>query len=159
MSTMATIVCAVNFSDHSKVALGQAVAFIFVILASGSCAWVQLSDRHRESRAIRTSPPRASDAALRVDALEVANQQQPGLDPRRQAGPAHRFGVERGALSFCEVVELMLARQLIQSRIERVAGGGREIRPCHPHRRLSIACAFAHRHGQSLVPKIDESIC
>ena len=37
------------------------------------------------------------DPALRVDALEVADQQQPEVQPGRQARPAHRRGVERRA--------------------------------------------------------------
>ena len=38
-------------------------------------------------------PPR--DPALGVDALEVADQQQPEVDARRQTRTAHRVGVER----------------------------------------------------------------
>ena len=91
------------------------------------------------------------DAALRVDALEIANQEQPELDSRRQAWPAHRVGVERRTLRFGELVESMLAQQLIQSGVERVTRRRREIRRGDPHPRLSVAFPFAHRHGQSVV--------
>ena len=53
---------------------------------------------------VRRAP---GDAALGVNALEIANQQQPEIDTRRQAGPAHHLGVEAGALAFGEVVESM----------------------------------------------------
>jgi hypothetical protein len=98
---------------------------------------------------IRRTP---RDAALRVDALEVANQQQADIDPRRQPRSAHLLGVERRTLRFREVVKSTLTQQLIQSRVERVTRGCREVRHRHPHGRLSVALAFAHRHAQSLVP-------
>ena len=94
-------------------------------------------------------PPR--DAALRIDALEVANQQQPEIDARRQARPAHRDGVERGALGFGEVVEPMLAQQLIQSHVERVTHRRRKIRRGDPHGWLSGAFPFAHCHAHRVV--------
>src|SRR5476651_1701084 len=67
------------------------------------------------------------------------------------ARPAHRLGVERCTLRFGEIVEPLLAQQLIQARVERVTRGCREVRRRHPHSRLSVALAFAHRHVQSLV--------
>lgn len=45
-------------------------------------------------------------------------------------------------LGFREVVEPMLAQQLIQARVERVAGG-RTICGHYPHSRLSVAFAYA----------------
>ena len=42
------------------------------------------------------------DAALGVNPLEIANQQPPEIDPRRQARPAHRLCVKARALSFSE---------------------------------------------------------
>jgi len=45
----------------------------------------------------------------------------------------------------------MFAQQLIQAPMERGAGGRRQIRRRDPHRRLSIAFAFAHRHVRIVV--------
>jgi hypothetical protein len=87
------------------------------------------------------------DATLRVNALEIPNQQQPEVDARRHARSAHRLRVEAGALGFDEIVESVLAQQLIQPPIERMTRGPRQVCRCHPHGHLSIAFAFAHRHG------------
>lgn len=57
------------------------------------------------------------DAALRIDTLEIANQQQPKIHPRWQTWPAHCFRVERDALGFGEVVEPVLGQQLIHSPV------------------------------------------
>jgi hypothetical protein len=100
-----------------------------------------IAQRERVRRAPR-------DAALRIHALEIADQQQPKIDPWRQTGSAYRVGVERGALSFGEDVESMLAQQLIQARVERVTGGCREIRRRHPHARLPVAFPLAHGHAR-----------
>ncbi len=45
------------------------------------------------------------DAALRIDPLEVAHQQQPEILPRLQRGPAVIFVVELDAERFDEWVE------------------------------------------------------
>src|SRR5437867_3864523 len=57
---------------------------------------------------VRRTP---SDAALGVNTFEVADQQQPKIDPRRQSRPPPRLRIEAGALRFDEIVELMLAQQ------------------------------------------------
>ena len=86
------------------------------------------------------------DAALRIDAFEVSDQQQPEIDVWRQAGTPHGLGIKAGALRFNKVVEAVLAQQLIQPPVEGVARGSRQLCGRDPHRRLSIAFAFAHRH-------------
>lgn len=48
-----------------------------------------------------------------------------------------------------------VAQQLIQPPIKRMAGGRRQVRRRKPHRRLSIACARAHRHGRSVVRDVE----
>src|SRR5262249_33926441 len=55
---------------------------------------------------VRSAP---RNAALRIDALEVADQQQEEIDPRRQTWPTHRLGIEHGTLGFDEAVEPVLA--------------------------------------------------
>jgi hypothetical protein len=53
------------------------------------------------------------DAALRIDALEIANQQQSKLDSGPVGRSAHRRGVEGGILGFGEIVEPMIDRESI----------------------------------------------
>src|SRR6516164_4555935 len=91
------------------------------------------------------------DPALGVDAFEVANQQQSEIDPGGASWGGHRGGVEAGTLRFDEGVEAVLSQQLIQPTIEGMTRGRRQVRRRHPHRRLSVAFSFAHRHGRSVV--------
>src|SRR5262245_24010705 len=62
-----------------------------------------------------------------------------------------RGGVEAGTLRFDEGVAAVLSQQLIQPTIEGMTRGRRQVRRRHPHRRLSVACSFAHRHGRRVV--------
>ena len=99
-----------------------------------------------QAQRIRRAP---RDRAFRVQALEVAEQQQPEVAPRRQTRPAHPIGVERRALALDEGVEPSLVEDAIQSFIERVASASRQVGAGHPHRRLPrAAAAFPHGHGQ-----------
>jgi hypothetical protein len=79
----------------------------------------------------------------------LKHQQQPEVEARRQAGPAHRLGVGARALRFSEIVESVLAQELTQPPIERVAHGRRQIGHRDPHLRLSIPFQFAHGHGRA----------
>ena len=93
---------------------------------------------------------------LRVEALKIAEQQQAEVPTRRETGPSHDLGVERGARAFDEGIELRLVEHTIQPSVERVGRTAREILRRHPHRRLARSpFAFAHRHAQSLVHVID----
>src|SRR5882762_10441980 len=58
------------------------------------------------------------------------------------ARPSHDFGIEWLALTFDEIIEVVLGQPLIQSRVEWVTGGRRKIRRRHPHFRLPLADAF-----------------
>ena len=92
-------------------------------------------------------PPR--NAALRVDALEIADQQQAEVGTRRQAGPAHLRRIERRALRFHEVVEPVLVEDLIQALIERVATGLRQLIGRDPQRRCPRSIlAPSHGHAE-----------
>lgn len=90
----------------------------------------------------------AGDAALGVDALEITDQQQPKIDPRRQSRPAYRLRIKAASLGFGKIVEPVLAQQLIQATIKRLACGRRQVRRRDPHRRLSIAFAFPIAMGE-----------
>ena len=77
-----------------------------------------------------SSPP--GDRAFRVQAFEVADQQQPEVAPWRQPWPA-LIRVESLAESFDVGIEVMLVENLIQSRIERMRGTPRQVLCGHPH--------------------------
>src|SRR5213593_3927189 len=86
------------------------------------------------------------DAALGVQALEVADQQQAEVSPRRQSWPAHHRRVELLTLLLREPIEAGLLQDRVQSSVERMAGGNRQLSRRNPHRSL-FARALAHRHA------------
>jgi hypothetical protein len=69
--------------------------------------------RNAYESAARQAMPRSAS-----DALEIADQQQPKIDPRRQSGPAHRLRIKAGALRLDEIIEAVLSQQLMQPLIE-----------------------------------------
>src|SRR6266403_6102731 len=71
------------------------------------------------------------------------------------ARPSHDFGIEWLALTFDEIIEVVLVQPLIQSRVEWVTGGRRKIRRRHPDFRRPLADAFSHGHVQSVVHEIE----
>jgi len=89
-------------------------------------------------------PP--GDPALRVQAFEIADQQQPKVPAGGQAGPSHHRRIERTTLRLDEPVEARGIEDLIQPYVERVPRRHRELGRGDPQRRL-LARAFAHRHG------------
>jgi hypothetical protein len=99
-------------------------------------------------------PP--GDRTLRIQALEIADQQEPEVTARRQSGPAI-VRIEPLAEPFDERVEVMIVENLIQSCVERVRGGAWQISCVATHidvcfgrrRRLPIAM------GDSVVRGID----
>lgn len=66
------------------------------------------------------------------------------------AGPS--FRPKRGTPGFGEIIESVLAQQLIQASVEGVARRRRQSRCRDPHRRLPVT--FAHRHARSVVRMI-----
>ena len=96
------------------------------------------------------------DGALRVEAFEVPEEQQPEVSTGRESRPAHHRRIERRALRLDKRVELRRVENPIQSRIERMAGAGRQVGRGHPHRGLlQPPSPFAHRHVRSVVREID----
>ena len=63
-------------------------------------------------------PP--GDSALGIDAFEVANQQQPEVNSRRQTRPPPPRRIEPPAPPLRKLVEVALLQQLVQALIERV---------------------------------------
>jgi hypothetical protein len=97
-----------------------------------------------ERKGIRGAP---RDGALGVQAFEVADQQQAKVAPGRQTRPADLVGVESLAERLDVVIEARVVEDMIQSCVERVRGGPRQIVCRDPHRRLlRPPSSFAHRH-------------
>ena len=90
-------------------------------------------------------PPR--DAALRVDAFEVPDEQQPEILARRQTRPSHDRGIERATLVFREPVEAVRVQDRVQSRVERMPRRRRQVRRDDPQRRL-VSLSRPHRHAR-----------
>ena len=109
----------------------------------------KLADAQRVGGAPRDRP-------FRVQAFEVAEQQQPEIAARRQTRPADSVGVERRALRFDEGIEVRLVERAIQALVKRVPCALRQICGGHPHRRLARpAPSFAHRHARSVVRAVN----
>ena len=87
------------------------------------------------------------DASLRIDALEVADQQQSEIHAGREAGASHGAGVKRPARSFDERVELTLVEHRVHASIERVRRRRRQLGGRDPETVLTSSLASgAHRH-------------
>ena len=100
----------------------------------------ELPDAQRIGRAPRDGP-------LRVQALKIAEQQQPDIAPRRQTRPPDAVGIERRALRLDERVEARVVEDAIQPRVERMPGTLRQIRRGDPHTGLSVTRPLlTHRH-------------
>ena len=88
-------------------------------------------------------------AAVRVQALKVAEQQQPEIAARRQTRPTDPVRVERRALRLHKRIEPRVVEHPIQPLVKRVPSALRQIRRGHPHRRLPrSAAACPHRHAR-----------
>src|SRR5207249_6870783 len=76
----------------------------------------ELPDAQRVS-----SPPR--DPPLTINAFEVAYQQQPKIDSRRQAWPPHCRRIETLAFPFHESVKIVFHEELVQANVKGMARG------------------------------------
>jgi hypothetical protein len=92
---------------------------------------------------VRRSP---GDPALRVEAFEIADQQQAEVPAGGEAGPPHHWRVKRPTLVLDKLIEPRGIEDLIQPHVERMARRHRQLGRGNPQRRL-LALAFAHRHG------------
>ena len=73
----------------------------------------KLANRER----VRRAP---GDAALGIDALKVADQQQPKVHTGRQTRAPHGLDIKRPARPFNELVKLLLVEQCVHTSIKRV---------------------------------------
>ena len=88
-----------------------------------------------------------SDAALAVDAFEVADQQAAEVAAGRQRGTAHVRRVELLAALFGEVVEAVLVEQLVEPAIKRMGRCVWQIRGGDPQPFLALPLvASSHCH-------------
>ena len=88
-------------------------------------------------------------AAVRVQALKVAEQQRPEIAAQRQTRPTDPVRVERRALRLHKRIEPRVVEHPIQPLVKRVPSALRQIRRGHPHRRLPrSAAACPHRHAR-----------
>jgi hypothetical protein len=105
----------------------------------------------RETRATQTNPRHAMQSALRIQAFEIPDQQEPEVASGQQPWPPV-VGVESLAQALDVPIEVMLVENLIESRVERMGGTARQILRRHPHRALlRLSPSFAHRHRRRVV--------
>ncbi len=100
------------------------------------------AQKRAERQRIRGAP---GDTPFRVEAFEVADEQQAEVTSGRQAGPTHHRRVEARAPLLDEAIEVVRIKQGIQTRVERMAGRLRQIRCRDPQGGL-LGLARAHRH-------------
>src|SRR3984893_6811826 len=102
----------------------------------------EAADRQR----IRGAP---RDAAFRIDAFKVANQQQTEIDPRRQTGPPHGPVVERLTEALDERIEVVVVQQRVHPLIERMRRGRRQVARRDPQIVLPWSLpSGSHRHAR-----------
>ena len=102
----------------------------------------EAAQRERIGRAPR-------NPSLRIDALEIPDEQQPEVGPWHHTRASHRRGIERRTLRFDEVVEAVRVEEVIQTLVKRVtARGGPLIRGNPQPRRPSPIFASTHGHAK-----------
>jgi hypothetical protein len=99
------------------------------IIVAGSC-----SSSPRKLRTLMESAARHAIARLRVEPLDIPQQQQPEVWPRRQARTRHHWRVEGGADALHEGIELRLVEHAVQASVKPTRRTARPVlcrhRPC-----------------------------
>ena len=101
------------------------------------------AQKFSQAEAVGTPP---GDAPLRAEALEVAHQQHPEVDARRNAGPAHGVVIVRLTEPFHELVEAGFTQQLVELAIKDMPFRPRQRIHCDPEGRLLLLIAVSQRH-------------
>src|SRR5271167_4803664 len=112
------------------------------------------ANAHKTPQRQRVRQP-PSNATLRPDALEIADQQRAEVDPRRQRGPPILRRIELRAPPLDELVEALGLQQLIQLLVERMSRrrcqlGVRDPNPLFFSRCLRVPIAIRRFYEQSL---------
>ena len=87
---------------------------------------------------------------FRVQALEVAHQQETKVDPRGHARASHPRRVELRAQPLHEAIKPVFIQDRIQSPVEGVPRWRRQLRMRNPHRTLTLSLAFPDCHVPNL---------
>src|ERR1035438_7883592 len=89
--------------------------------------------------------------AFAVDALKVAQQQRPEVDPRGQRRPTILSRIELRTPSLHKLIELLRLQQFIEPLIERMSWRRRQLRMSNPNVFLLFSLlARPHRHRRIL---------
>ena len=109
--------------------------------------FVQRDIQKRPQRQRILRPP--GDPSLGINPFEIADQQQPKIDPWRQAGPPLLLRIKPPAQPLHKVIEMVSLQQLVQTLIERVTRTSRQRVVRNPDRFLpSPLRAIAHGHAR-----------
>src|SRR6266571_5370848 len=110
-------------------------------------------DAHKAPQRQRVRQP-PSNPALRPDALEIANQQRPEIDARRQRRTPVLLRIKLRAPALDKLVEALGFQQFIQTLIERMPRSRCQLRVCDPQIFLLLPLlARTHRHAPILQSK------
>ena len=101
------------------------------------------AQKFSQAEAVGTPP---GDAPLRAEALEVAHQQHPEIDARRNSRPAHGVVIVRLTKPFDQLVEVGFSQQFVELAIKDVPFRPRQIVHRDPERRLLLLVAASQRH-------------
>jgi hypothetical protein len=96
-----------------------------------------------QAEAVGTPP---GDAPLRAEALEVAHQQHPEVDARRNTGPAQRVMIVRLTEPFDELVEAGFSQQLVELAVKDMPFRTRQLVHRDPKGRLLLLTAASQGH-------------
>src|SRR5208337_2311178 len=91
------------------------------------------------------------NAALRIDAFEIPDQQRAEINPRHQRRPPVLGGIELRTPRLDKLVEALGFQQLVQPLIKRMPRSRRQLRVRNPQTLLPLpTLARAHRHAPIL---------
>jgi hypothetical protein len=101
------------------------------------------AQKFSQAEAVGTPP---GDAPLRAEALEVAHQQHPEVDARRNAGPPQGVVIVRLAQPFDELVEACFSQQLVELAVKHMPFRPRQLVHCDPEGWLLLMTAASQGH-------------
>ncbi|QDU44674.1 hypothetical protein Mal52_31600 [Symmachiella dynata] len=106
-----------------------------------------ITQESRQRAAVRTPP---SDAALRIDALEVTNEQHAKVNPRRNPRPTNVVGIKRFAPLLDKVIEVAGSKDRVEFVVENVLRHIRQRPGRHSKLPLLLLHPPSHAHRCTL---------